>query len=314
MPEPLKGNTMAKPLCIYHGNCADGFTAAWVIHRALGTDAVEFVPGVYGAPPPDVTRRDVIMVDFSYKRPVLEGMAQQARSILILDHHKTAQADLTGFGVDIAQYSRPFGWLRHMANVQQDKYEGVLQSVYVEFDMGRSGAQIAWDFFFVRKQRPPLVDYVADRDLWRFALPDSRAIAAVLFSHEYEFATWSALSAEMKNPDLRRTLARQGEAIERKHHKDVTELVRVTRREMVIGGIRVPVANLPYTMASDAGALMAKDAPFAACYYDRPDARVFSLRSTDTGADVAAIAATYGGGGHQHAAGFQAASGWEGDE
>lgn len=25
-----------KPLCIYHGNCADGFTAAWIVRKALG--------------------------------------------------------------------------------------------------------------------------------------------------------------------------------------------------------------------------------------------------------------------------------------
>jgi hypothetical protein len=25
-----------KPLCIYHGYCADGFTAAWVVWKAYG--------------------------------------------------------------------------------------------------------------------------------------------------------------------------------------------------------------------------------------------------------------------------------------
>lgn len=42
------------PLCIYHGNCADGFTSAWAVYKALG-NAVEFFPGVYNNPPPDVT-------------------------------------------------------------------------------------------------------------------------------------------------------------------------------------------------------------------------------------------------------------------
>jgi nanoRNase/pAp phosphatase (c-di-AMP/oligoRNAs hydrolase) len=60
---------------------------------------------------------------------------------------------------------------------------------------------------------------------------------------------------------------------------------------------------------------MAQEAPFAACYYDKPGARVFSLRSRgDDGMDVSAIAAIYGGGGHRNAAGFQAATGWEGDQ
>lgn len=25
-----------KTMCIYHGNCADGFGAAWVVRKALG--------------------------------------------------------------------------------------------------------------------------------------------------------------------------------------------------------------------------------------------------------------------------------------
>ena len=58
---------------------------------------------------------------------------------------------------------------------------------------------------------------------------------------------------------------------------------------------------------------MAQGKPFAACYWDTPTGRVFSLRSTTEGSDVAKIAATYGGGGHRSAAGFQAPRGWEGD-
>ena len=51
-----------KPLCIYNGNCADGFTAGWVVRKALG-NAVDFHPGVYQNPPPDVKGRDVLLVD-----------------------------------------------------------------------------------------------------------------------------------------------------------------------------------------------------------------------------------------------------------
>lgn len=272
-------------LCIYHGNCADGFTAAWVVRRALG-DNVEFHAGHYGQEPPDVTGRDVLMVDFSYKRPVLESICDRAQSVTILDHHKTAQEDLDGF--DRAK---------------------------VVFDMDRSGAQIAWDYFFADDPdvRPRIVDYVGDRDLWRFDLPNSRDVAAWLFSHEYDFDTWTKCANDLMARWSE--VVEAGKAIERKHHKDIAELLKVTRREMVIGGHRVPVANLPYTMSSDAAGQMAQNAPFAACYFDRPDARVFSLRSRGEGAeDVSAIAAAYGGGGHRNAAGFQMPVGWEGEQ
>lgn len=45
--------------CIYYGNCADGFGAAWVVRKALG-DSVEFVAEIYGQEPPDLGGKDVI--------------------------------------------------------------------------------------------------------------------------------------------------------------------------------------------------------------------------------------------------------------
>lgn len=299
---------MNRTICIYHGNCADGFTAAWAVWKALGDD-VEFVPGVYGEAPPDVTGADVIMVDFSYKRPVIDEMARSARSILILDHHKTAQADLAGISGPLLTYT---DHIQEATWWESETYGPYVRAI---FEMDMSGAQLAWDFFHLDRPRPRLVDYVADRDLWRFDLPHSREIAAWVFSHDYTLEVWDDLAGDLGVIDSLLRAVSGGEAIERKHHKDIRELLRVTRREMVIGGHRVPVANLPYTMASDAAGAMAETAPFAACYFDRTDARVFSLRSRgEGGLDVAEIAAGYGGGGHKNAAGFQMPLGWEGDE
>ena len=286
------------PLCIYHAPCADGFTAAWAVGMGLNWE-VDFHAGVHGQPPPDVTGRDVIIVDFSYKRPVLVEMAKAARTILILDHHASAERDL-------AEFPAPDGLGYNTAGL-----EGF---VFALFDMNRSGAGLAWDFFNPGKPRPKLVDYVEDRDLWRFALPKSREIAAMLFSHDYDFAMWGAIADDMANPEFFKGFVDEGAAIERKHKKDLAELIANTRREMCIGGVVVPVANLPYTFASDAANEMAQGHPFAATYFDKPEGRVFSLRSTKDGADVSLIAAAYGGGGHKHAAGFQRPIGWEGDD
>lgn len=290
---------MSKLLCIYHGNCADGFGAAWVVRKALG-DRVEFHPGIYGHPAPNVGNRHVLMVDFSYKRPLIELLARQARSILILDHHKTAAEDLAGFR-EPAPYAE---WKdRTLAKVEGDP-----EPVAALFDMDRSGAGMTWDFFFPDKPRPALINHIEDRDLWLFKLDGTREIQASIFSFPYDFDVWDKL---MESPvELLRS---EGAAIERKHHKDIGELVGVTKRRMVIGGYDIPVANLPYTLTSDAGHLMAKGEPFAACYWDTPAGRVFSLRSTDEGVDVSLIAKAYGGGGHRNASGFQASRGWEGD-
>lgn len=297
-----------KPFVIYHANCADGFTAAWAVRQAMDAD---FHPGVHNEPAPDVAGRDVILVDFSYPRAQLVQMAQVARSLLVLDHHKSAEADLQSgevhvgtirdLGLQTARIVRldtlpdpRAAWAHYLAAAEVG--DGIVCAL---FDMDRSGAGIAWDFFHPGKARPALVDHVEDRDLWRFALHGTREIQAAVFSYPYRFEVWDQL---MLAPLFE--LYQQGLCIERKHHKDVAELVQVAKRRMVIGHYDVPVASLPYTLASDAGHLMAKGHPFAACYYDKDVGRVFSLRSTDDGVDVSEVAKLYGGGGHARAAGF----------
>ena len=259
-----------KPLCIYHGHCADGFGAAWVFKNYADRE-FDFHAGVYQDAPPNVEGRDVLLVDFSYKRATLEAMREKAASITILDHHKTAEADLKG-----------------------------LAGVTTVFDMERAGARITWDYFFPNQKPPQLLLHVEDRDLWRFALRKTREIQASVFAYPYEFKVWDFLM----NADLEQ-LAVEGEAIERKHFKDIRELITVVTRRMTIGGHSVPIANLPYTLTSDAGHLLAKGEPFAGCYWDTPSGRVFSLRSQDDGMDVSEIAKQYGGGGHKHASGFR---------
>lgn len=299
--------TQKPDICIYHAPCADGFTAAWAIWRRWPD--VEFVPGVYGEAPPDVAGKRVLIVDFSYKYDVLNDMSFKARSLIILDHHKSAAEDLARLprfrcedADDLKAAFQEF-WCQNMPEIA------------ASFDMERSGAMLAWQYAHPGEPAPRLVQHVQDRDLWRFALDGTREIQAAVFSRPYTFEVWDGLASLLETEEGRLTLIAEGAAIERKHFKDIDELLAQTRREMIIGGHRVPVANLPYTLASDAGNRLAQGAPFGACYFDRNDGkRVFSLRAVDGGEDVSKIAASYGGGGHAKAAGFTVPVGWEGDQ
>lgn len=278
-----------KPLCIYHGNCADGFGAAWVVWKYFKGE-VDFVAGVYQELPPDVQERDVIVCDFSYKPDVMKKIMDECKSLLWLDHHKSAIEDMQPVMKDINC-------------LDESKF-------YFVLDMNRSGAMITWDHFFNGQEPPQLLKHIQDRDLWKFALPNTEMIQGALFSYSYDFEVWDNL---MTHPHFIEELYKDGLAIGRKHHKDISELVKVTKRRMIIAGHDVPVANLPYTLSSDAGHLMGKGEPFAACYWDTPQGRVFSLRSSECGEDVSEIAKQFGGGGHKHASGFRVPIGWEGD-
>lgn len=264
---------MTRKVCIYHGNCADGFTAAWVVRKALGED-VEFHAGVYQVDPPDVTGADVYIVDFAYKRPVMEDIIAKANSVTHIDHHHSAIVDLEGL---------------------EDK----MTTLY-SLENAYSGAMLTWMYFNPGIEAPQLIKHVDDRDRWQFKIPNTKEIQAAVFSYAYTFENWDYLmSADLGE------LTKEGKTIDRKHLKDIRELIGVMSYRMDIAGYNVPVCNLPYTMSSEAGHIMAINEPFAACYFDKPTGREFSLRSSKEGIDVSEIAVSFGGGGHYHAAGFR---------
>jgi len=273
-----------KLLCIYHGNCLDGFGAAWSVRHALG-DNVEFYKGIHQQPPPDVLGRDVVLVDFSYSNKVMQEMLSTADSVTILDHHISAHDELAEL-------------------LTNGELKGLI-------DMDCSGAMIAWQWFNPDLPPPRLIEHIQDRDLWRFELEGTREINSALSSYPFEFEVWDRLIAG--GDDQLEALRRDGAAIERRLQQEVEALVESGVRRMTIGGHDVPVLNAPRAYVSDAGHIMAQGEAFAACYWDHPDGRSFSLRSSEDGMDVAEVAVLYGGGGHKHAAGFTVDIGWEGE-
>lgn len=270
----------SRNIVIYHGNCPDGFGAAWCFYHAGSLKGInyEFHAGIYQDPPPDVTDAIVYLVDFSYKRPIVEEMLSKAKKVYLIDHHKSALEDL--------------------ASLEAENF--------IKFtDMNRSGAGLAWDFLFPGSPRPALINIIEDRDLWRFKFPNTKEICAGLFAKPYDFVLWNDL---MYNGT--EELRKAGEAINEKFLKDLNEFLPLTSRYMALGSFFMKVANVPYMWASEAGNLLANEHSHgvAATYFDTVDHRVFSLRSVQKGEveiDVSLIAQKFGGGGHKNAAGFK---------
>ena len=278
---------MSQPLVLYHDNCPDGFTAAWAVWKALG-DVAEYRPMNYGqhmpSAPSDYEGRRLIFVDFSLPREELRKLIEFGAHIEVYDHHKTAEADL------------------------QD-----LSGAKVIFDMNRSGAGIAWDEFNPGGAtwmglRPKLVSYVEDRDLWRWALPDSREISEFIFSVERTFKEWDQLAAGVEH--YHEQLVEAGKALLRAKRIRVATICENVRW-LALGGHQIPIVNTAWDF-SEIGEHLCERFPEAPCggyYFDRADKRQWGFRSRG-GFDVGALCKQYGGGGHQAAAGFTTEIGW----
>lgn len=255
-----------KGICLYHKNCADGFAAATAVYHRYGEDY--FYKAVqYGDDPPDVSGRDVLIVDFSFKRDVLLQMKKVAKSIVVLDHHKTAEKELEGLD-------------------------------FCKFDMSKSGAVMTWEYLF-REPIPKLFEYIQDRDLWKWELPKSREISAALRLVDKNFDLWRSYFDNSRIDSL----IKKGAVVLEYQNNCVESVANGDVGKIEIEGYTVPCTNITH-LISETLQELAKGQPFAVGYFDTNDKRIYSLRSAPDGVDVSEIARKNGGGGHKHAAGF----------
>jgi hypothetical protein len=307
-------------ICVYHGGCDDGFGAALAVHMRWGNDVV-YVPGAYGGFewPRDMDGKRILFVDFSLKQAQMRELVNggivgvRPHSVVVLDHHKTAEAELfpwsiggkDGPPVDLRGKRTGKSALGRIDELLAMNEMENVEPIVAFFDMHKSGARMAWEFCHSGYDVPRLIEYVEDRDLWRFAIAETKAVSAALRTYPHDFDIWSGFLSDTSR------LVTEGGVVLRGHEKNVGEFIK-NRYWTEVGGVKVPVVNVPYHYASDCADAMLKaepDAPFCASWFKRRDGRIqFSLRSRDDRMDVSEIAKQYGGGGHRNAAGFEMAA------
>lgn len=290
---------------LYHANCADGFGAAWAAWMKWG-DEVDYRPVSYGREPPDdLAGKHVLIGDFSFKRDVLREMGKAARSIIVLDHHQTAQADLAEWAIDdiTGEFWADDDPLKSVAF--NDDHIG--QPIAAVFDMERSGARMVWEFCHAHPV-PRLIELIEDRDLWRFNHEMTKPFGVWLRCEPFDFERWELIAQELNDGRDCQRIMDEAQAMQRFFDQKVAEIARLSRIGM-IDGHEVPLCNCPPMFASEVGHKLLDDnpcAPFVACYSDQGKARGYSLRSRDDRMSVSEVARKFGGGGHRNAAGFGA--------
>lgn len=271
-----------RPLVLYHAHCRDGQCAAWVAKRAM--PEAELLPVQHGgAPPYDLARgRSVYVIDFSWSRAEMKSLILYSRSTVVLDHHKTAQAEVSGILEELQQID------------QRQPGDTIV------FDMGRSGAGLAWDYFHPNEERAWAVNYVEDRDLWRFALPSSREINSYLATRDYTPEAFDSLP----DIDTAKALGSGAMAAVRSYADAVcSHAFPITVGQLIVPSVTACQHNISEVLEH----LMdvQPSAAFVVGWWRRADGLFqYSLRSRGE-FDVSAVAMEFGGGGHRNAAGFQ---------
>jgi oligoribonuclease NrnB/cAMP/cGMP phosphodiesterase (DHH superfamily) len=255
-------------LVIYHASCTDGFGAAWAAWKLLG-DRAEYYAAKYGEAPPDVSGKNVIVVDFSYDNATTKRLMKAAKGFFILDHHKSAMVELHDVSC-------------------------------THFDMNHSGAMLAWKFFHPGKEAPRMIKHIEDRDLWKWEIPYSKEFSAAFDMVPFDFEEFDKYLDDSAVDD-----AQERGAYILAYSKTVISKISKHAAPRKLNGKDVLVVNSPHWMSEIGNALSPKCDFAVIWYYDHETHQVkVSLRAHHDDADVSEVAKKYGGGGHRKAAGF----------
>jgi oligoribonuclease NrnB/cAMP/cGMP phosphodiesterase (DHH superfamily) len=269
-----------KPIILYHANCLDGTGSKFAAWKEFGENGAHYVPVQYGQDIPKcvdyTTGENVYMLDFSYPREVLERLRGQHTFVKIIDHHKTAEKDLTGL---------------------ED----------CTFDMSKSGAVLSWEYFHPGVEIPEVLLYVQDRDLWQWKMTGTKDVTAGLSLFEGDMEKWDAtVKLGATGTDAARET---GYAINQYIDAKVTSATKPERVKLVnFMGKKLGILNSTGYSSEVCQEIYSKfPVDLAISYFIEVDGTVvLSFRSNSiggVGCDVSEIAKTFGGGGHKHAAG-----------
>jgi oligoribonuclease NrnB/cAMP/cGMP phosphodiesterase (DHH superfamily) len=176
---------------------------------------------------------------------------------------------------------------------------------FTHFDMNKSGAVLAWEYFHPNEPIPLLLAYVQDYDLWTKELSHTEENKAWRGSFARTFDSWQEMALTVSRD---RIWEAEGEAILRSEKMHIQH--RVSQAFEVTIDTHVVLAVNETQYYSEVAGELAKDTryPFGACFFIRSDGlKIWSLRSDRNlgDFDVSAVAKLRGGGGHRNAASFK---------
>lgn len=265
--------TKTKKYVLYHLD-KDGQGSAYCAWKKFGKSA-KYLPVNYGQPMPQMDDgSEVYIVDFSYSGPALMDLAERMEKVVVLDHHKTAEAGLYGV-------AHP--------------------RLAIRFNSAWAGVGITWQHFFPSEKLPVMLAHIQDRDLWQFALPGTAEVHEFLCSYSYSPELWDFF-VNMPIDEI----IKEGKAILRAREEAVRNIARNAYR-IEFDGHPIAKVNTSVYQSEVCHYLLENEegVTFVMAYSESEEGTwIHSLRSKGE-FDVSEIAKAHGGGGHKNAAGFE---------
>ena len=265
---------------VIHHNDLDGECSAAIVGKALGYDNIIFFSTTYDKPlPPNdlIIDNDIVIVDFSYKPTEMVELQDKCKSIIWIDHHRTAM----------------FYPYDHIPGIRDFK------------DKSMAACELTWMWYFPHTKIPLIVRHIGDYDKWAHNMVGSKSFhegAKLYYTSPDNALIWNDwLYHNITHQDIIcKQVIDQGNLIVLYKDKQNKKLCDSFGYETFF---HKPAYAVNQSMFSSLGfGSKIKKYPICISYVFDGFKYIVSLYSEQV--DVSEIAKMYGGGGHKGAAGF----------
>lgn len=269
------------PLIIYQENL-DGFVSAFCFYLALQREA-DYAPFQYGNKLPEVTGRQVAILDLFFPKESLEQLEKDAHSVLVIDHHSSSLTELNHLPFCI------LGSNKSCAKLTFDHMKYTLQSLASRNKNGITHPLVL--------RLETLVSHIDN--LYQITpLKPSIEVCTGLRSYALNFETWREVVLEAPLEKLSET----GRVLGR--YEDLLTQ-RISSSIGVFKDFSCKKANVPPFWQDKVGRRLVEGQTIAILWYSNENGEFeYTLKSAATGPDVGDLARKLGGGGHSRSARF----------
>ena len=267
--------TTKKIIVFYHDDL-DGFTGAWAAWKKL-KDKAEYIKLGYDTKNYDfifqLKDKEIYMIDYSLKAQEMINLASKNKVILI-DHHFSS---------------------KEKANLLPGSV----------FDDKHSAAFLSWKYFHNGKKTPLIVLYVEDYDIWKFKLPRSKELTAVLNLCNFNFKVWDKAAKMFQDKNKRKELIKRGQAII-DYQKSLIGDMADKGQEVFFEGCDAVAVNSPILSSEIGNHIYTKTGKIGIVwsYKGKKAPKIHVSLRGDGKINLSELANKFGGGGHKAAAGF----------
>ncbi len=255
---------------LYHADCPDGFGAAYVAWKKFA-DRAEYIPMFHHAPVPEMSGKELYLLDISYDAQTLKQLSD-TNTVMVIDHHVSREQETKS--------------VKHL------------------YATDNSGTGLAWQHFFQSEPLPEILKYIEEEDIWKFKSPNIKEILMVFHLIPHDFKVWDVeIKRFEEQPEVKQQYIVEGAAMLR-YKEWLIKRIMKNINPIEFEGYKTFAVNSS-VFASEIGHIISAELapPIGVVWAHRGGRIAVSLRS-DGSVNVGDLAAKYGGGGHTAAAAF----------